>query len=219
MSAETDPHAGARRAMVTEQLERRGILDQRVLRAMGEVPRHEFVPDEFTGRAYDDCPLPIGHDQTISQPYIVALMSELLQLKGDERVLEVGAGCGYQSAILGRLAGEVCALELEPELATRAQETLRRLGVTNVDLRQGDGFAPWPEGGQFERILCACAPGAVPEALLSQLAPGGLLATPVGPAGGVQQLQVWTRHADGSFTQKDAGGVRFVPMRHPRSLS
>ena len=137
----------ARLRMVRSQLEGRGIRDRRVLDAMAKVPRHLFVPEELQARAYEDRPLPIGWEQTISQPYIVALMSELLELQGDERVLEIGAGCGYQSAVLAELADQVCALELRPELAALAQRHLSALGVRNVELRAGDGFAPWPGGG------------------------------------------------------------------------
>ena len=212
-------YARARERMVREQLLSRGIKDERVLAAMGQVPRHEFVPERLRGRAYEDRPLPVGHDQTISQPYIVALMTELLALKGEDSVLEVGAGCGYQSAILGCLAHRVCALELEPELAAAARQTLERLDIGNVDLRHGDGFAPWPGGGSFAAILCACAPLEVPRALLSQLAPGGRLVLPVGAAGGTQELQCWCRAADGTFQREAQGAVRFVPMRHPHSLS
>lgn len=209
----------AREHMVREQLAKRGIRDRRVLTAMGEVPRHEFVPEDLRGRSYEDRPLPIGFDQTISQPYIVALMTELLELDGAERVLEVGAGCGYQSAILAKLAREVCALELEKELAFAARATLERLGVANVQLLHGDGFAPWPGGGTFQAILCACAPPQVPHTLLKQLAPAGRLVLPVGTAGGAQELHRWVRGPDGRFCQSQEGAVRFVPMRHPHSLS
>lgn len=209
----------ARRRMVDEQLVARGIRDERVLAAMREIPRHEFVPEDLRNRAYEDGPLPIGREQTISQPFIVARMSELLELSGDERVLEVGAGCGYQSAILSRLAREICALELEKDLASEARSTLARLGIDNVDLRNGDGFQPWPGGGLFDRILCACAPAQIPRVLLAQLEPGGSLVIPVGPVGGTQELRILRRTADGLLTSEDEGAVRFVPMRHPRSLS
>lgn len=205
----------ARQRMVAEQLLPRGISDPRVLEAMASVPRHEFVPADLRGRAYDDTPLPIGRGQTISQPYIVARMSELLALRGAERVLEIGAGCGYQSAVLAALAGQVCALELEGDLVLMAQEHLRCLGVANVDLRQGDGFVPWPEGGSFHGILCACAPLGLPPSLPFQLTPGGNLVLPLEAPDGKQVLQRLHREADGSLHKFMEGAVRFVPMRPP----
>ncbi|NNM30483.1 MAG: protein-L-isoaspartate O-methyltransferase, partial [Akkermansiaceae bacterium] len=150
----------ARERMVAAHLVGRGITDRRVVEAMRQIPRHEFVPAGLRARAYDDGPLPIGGGQTISQPYIVALMTELLELTGGERVLEVGAGCGYQTAILSALAGEVCAVELDPALCETARGHLARIGAANVDLRCASGFEPWPGGGTFDAILSACAPGA-----------------------------------------------------------
>ena len=205
--------------MILEQLRSRGIKDEAVLGAMAAIPRDEFVPEELRARAYEDNPLPIGYDQTISQPYIVALMSELLELTGSERVLEIGAGCGYQSAILSKLCRQVCALELEEPLAIRAQQVLTKLGIRNVDLRAGDGFAPWPEGGEFDAILCACAPPDVPPVCFEQLAIGGRLVLPIGRVGTVQKLQRWRKDSKNNLHCEDQGGVRFVPMRHPRSLS
>lgn len=180
---------------------------------MGSVPRHEFVPRVLRKRAYEDNPLPIGHRQTISQPYIVARMSELLDLSGTERVLEIGAGCGYQSVILASLAREICSIELEPELVERACKVLGHLGVANVDLRQGDGFEAWPGGGEFDAILCACAPPEVPGVFLEQLAPGGRLVLPVGLPGGVQELQRWRKDSKNKSNCESEGPVRFVPMR------
>ncbi|MFM1557826.1 MAG: protein-L-isoaspartate(D-aspartate) O-methyltransferase [Roseibacillus sp.] len=209
----------ARERMVRDQLVARCIRDERVLAAMAHIPRHEFVPEGLRTRAYEDNPLPIGRNQTISQPFIVARMSELLQLGGAERVLEIGAGCGYQSAVLGHLAGEVCALELESELAAIARKSLQRVGVANVHLVQGDGFEPWPEGGHFDGILCACAPLEPPAVLCAQLAPGGRLVLPIGPAGGSQELVCWERNSEGSLVSRSEGAVRFVPMRHPHFLS
>jgi protein-L-isoaspartate(D-aspartate) O-methyltransferase len=219
MSRPVESFDDARASMVREQLIPRGIRDPAVLQVMGTIPRERFVPVELRSRAYEDNPLPIGCGQTISQPYIVARMTELLELTGREKVLEIGAGCGYQTAALALLASRVCAVELEDDLAARARFTLAELGTANLDLRCGDGFSPWPDGGRFDAILCACAPPEVPSALLSQLAPGGRLVLPVGEAHQIQRLERWTRGADDLFTRSDDGSVRFVPMRHPRSLS
>lgn len=209
-----------REEMISDQLVARGIRDQRVLVAMAELPRDAFVPVELRSRAYEDNPLPIGNGQTISQPYIVACMSELLALRGAERVLEIGAGCGYQSAVLARLAREVCSLELEHDLVALAEGNLDRLGISNVQLRQGDGFLGWPEPGeQFEAILCACAPREVPAVLFEQLVPGGRLVLPVGPPGQMQELQIWHKDSKNNVRAECHGAVRFVPMRMPRSLS
>jgi protein-L-isoaspartate(D-aspartate) O-methyltransferase len=209
-----------REQMIAHQLEGRGIRDERVLKTMAELPRHEFVPHELRQRAYEDNPLPIGSDQTISQPYVVACMSELLALKGSERVLEIGAGCGYQTAVLAILAREVCAVELESTLVALARENLTRLGLNNVRLIQGDGFLAWPEAeGGFDAILCACAPQEVPLILCEQLARGGRLVLPVGSPGKLQELQCWFKDSKNNLTWRDCGAVRFVPMRGPRSLS
>lgn len=209
-----------REEMIVHQLEDRGIRDGRVLNAMAKLPRHEFVPHHLCSRAYEDNPLPIGSDQTISQPYVVACMSELLALKGSERVLEIGAGCGYQTAVLAILAREVCAVELESTLVAVAQENLTRLGLNNVRLIQGDGYQAWPEAeGGFDAILCACAPQEVPNILCEQLARGGRLVLPVGPPGKMQELQCCFKDSNNNLTWRDCGTVRFVPMRRPRSLS
>jgi len=206
-------HAEQRKRMVREQIEARGIRDARVLAAMREVPRERFVPESERSWAFDDHPLPIGRGQTISQPYIVALMTEALKLRPGHRSLEIGAGCGYQSAILARLCREVCALERDPVLAERARETLTDLGIENVDLRCGDGFAGWPEeGAEFDAILVACAADRMPEALLAQLRAPGRMVIPLGAAGGVQDLCLVERHEDGETTQRSLGSVRFVPM-------
>lgn len=215
----TDEYAAAREQMVARQIRGRGISDPRVLEAMRLIPRDRFVPKDLVQNAYDDGPLAIGGGQTISQPYIVALMSELLELTGSERVLEIGAGSGYQTAILSRLAGEVCALELDEDLYHSARETLASLGITNVDLRPGSGFEAWPDGGSFDAVLSACAPAEVPEVLLDQLKPGGRLVLPVGPAGGVQQLHLLRKGEGGVLSDAGKGGVRFVPMKGSRSLS
>ena len=205
--------------MVTEQLVTRGVRDVRVLDAMRAVPRHLFVPEEARKNAYADHPVPIGGGQTISQPYIVALMTELLHLRGDERVLEIGAGCGYQTAILSKLVGSVCALELDESLVRVAIANLGFCGVGNVDLRCGSGFVPWPGGGRFDAILCACAPEEVPGVLVGQLAPGGRLVIPVGPFKDVQMLYCLRLGEGGGLVEEYRTAVRFVAMRQSRSLS
>jgi len=198
-----------RERMVREQLEARGIRDPRVLAAMGTVPRHAFVPDEVRDRAYDDTPLPIGHAQTISQPYIVALMCELAAVAPASRVLEVGTGCGYQAAVLGTLAHGVISMEIVAPLAREAADRLARLGYTNVQVRHGDGHRGAPDVAPFDAVLVAAAPERVPAALLEQLAVGGRLVVPVGSA--EQELRVY-RRVDGAIAMERVCGVAFVPM-------
>jgi protein-L-isoaspartate(D-aspartate) O-methyltransferase len=196
--------------MVEEQLRGRGITDQRVLEAMAEIPREHFVPANLSRVAYEDSALAIGHGQTISQPLVVATMTQALELTGDERVLEIGTGSGYQAAILARLCREVITVEVVPELAEAAEERLRRLGFTNVKVAVGDGWNGWPPGAPYEGILVACAAPTIPPALLEQLTPDGRLVIPVGPEGGDQVLKVVRK--DGS--SRDLFPVRFVPLRH-----
>jgi protein-L-isoaspartate(D-aspartate) O-methyltransferase len=205
--------AGQRREMVRTQLQPRGIRDPRVLAAMDTVPRHDFVPADLQEHAYADGALAIGHGQTISQPYIVARMAELARLNGGERVLEIGAGCGYASAVLSLLAARVCALELEQSLSQAARLRLERLGYTNIDLRQGDGWEPWPGGGEFDAIFCACAPETLPEVLAGQLAEGGRLILPIGPRDAQQTLLCLRKDRDQELVEEAADPVRFVPMR------
>lgn len=200
-----------RDAMVATQIEARGVRDPRVLAALRRVPRHEFVPQHLQAEAYEDGPLPIGAGQTISQPYIVALMTEAVDVQPGERVLDVGTGSGYQAAVLAELTPRVWSLEIVPELAQAARERLARLGYA-VDGRCGDGWAGWPEHAPFDAIVLAAAPEQVPPALLEQLAPGGRLCLPLGETGGAQELLLVTREADGSFSERRLGGVRFVPM-------
>ena len=195
--------------MVHEQLVGRDIRDPRVLAAMREVPRHEFVPESERGRAYDDHPLPIGHRQTISQPYIVAAMTERLELTGDQRVLEIGTGSGYQTAVLARLAKEVYSIEIIEELAERASADLSRLGYHNVTLRSGDGYRGWPEHAPFDAIIVTAAPDHVPQPLIDQLAVGGRMVVPVGKWS--QELVLLRRTPDG-VERKRFMHVRFVPM-------
>lgn len=200
-----------RQRMVAEQIRRRGLNEPRLLSAMQTVPRHLFVPAEYRLSAYEDGPLPIGFGQTISQPYIVALMTNLLQLRGDERVLEVGTGSGYQAAILGRLAREVHTVELLPELAERAAKLLEDLGVDNVHIHVGDGSLGWPESAPYAGILVAAAAPKVPQALLDQLSDGGRLVVPVGGRG-LQELEVWERKGD-RYETSNLLSVAFVPLR------
>lgn len=206
-----DAQTSAREAMVKDQLAARGIRDPRVLEAMTEVPRHEFVPQAVRSLAYADGPLPIGQGQTISQPFIVAFMTEVLELNKDDTVLEVGTGSGYQAAILGKIAKEVYTIEIVPALAESAQKLLEKLRFENVHARQGDGYLGWPEKAPFDAIIVTCAPDHVPEPLVHQLKEGGRLVIPIGEQGGVQQL-VLLRKKDGKILQENKLDVRFVPM-------
>ncbi len=199
----------ARGQMIESQLIARGIKDPAVLAAMRRVPRHEFVSEQHREAAYSDRPLPIAENQTISQPYIVAIMSELAQLDSNSRVLEIGTGSGYQAAILHEIAGEVYSIEIIESLARSARETLSRLGFGKIHLRHGDGYRGWPEAAPFDAILITAAPNAVPQPLLDQLAVGGRLVVPVGRWS--QELMVYTKTAGG--TQHEAIiPVHFVPM-------
>jgi protein-L-isoaspartate(D-aspartate) O-methyltransferase len=195
--------------MVAAQIEARGVRDPRVLAALRRVPRERFVPDDQRAGAYEDRPMPIGYGQTISQPYIVGYMTEALAIEPSHRVLEIGTGCGYQTAVLAELAEEVYSIELLPVLAERARRTLDGLGYTNVHVRAGDGYAGWPEHAPFDRILAAAAPPEVPPALLEQLAEGGILVIPVGVND--QELRVLQKHAD-RLELLSTLAVRFVPM-------
>jgi protein-L-isoaspartate(D-aspartate) O-methyltransferase len=208
-AAGSDPTAAARQRMVREQLEARGIRDPRVLAAMASVPRHEFVPEALRDSAYEDHPLPIGHGQTISQPYVVAAMSEALGLSGDERVLEIGTGSGYQAAVLAVLCREVYTIEIVEPLAERARADLARLGYANVHARAGDGYRGWPEHAPFDAVIVTAAPDHVPAPLVEQLVIGGRLVLPVGA--GFQELVRITRTAEG-VERESLMGVRFVPM-------
>jgi protein-L-isoaspartate(D-aspartate) O-methyltransferase len=197
--------------MIDSQLRARGISDPRVLEAMRKVPRHLFVPEAYRSRAYEDGPLPIGHDQTISQPYIVAYMSEALELRPTHRVLEIGTGSGYQAAILGELSADVYTMEIVPELAERARAALNEAGYRNVHVRQGNGYLGWPEMSPFDRIIVTAAPDAIPQALVDQLAVGGIMVVPIG---GVYDDQMMTiiRKTEKGVTTRETLPVRFVPM-------
>lgn len=184
----------------------------RVMQALAAVPRHEFVPEEEQVSAYLDIPLPIGHGQTISQPYIVALMTDLLEIKPGDKVLEVGAGSGYQAAVLAQLAGDVHTVEIVPALARACRERLARLGFTNVTVHAGDGSAGLPDEAPFSAIMVTAAARRVPPALVAQLKPGGRLALPLGEAGGPQELVLLAKDARGGVSAQSVLPVRFVPL-------
>jgi len=200
-----------RKTMVGEQIARRGVQDERVLEALRQVPRHWFVPEEYRNIAYTDGPLPIGNGQTISQPYIVALMTELLELEGDETVLEVGTGSGYQAALLGLLARQVHTIERHETLAEKAKKVLVKLGLTNVAVHVGDGTLGLPKYAPYQAIMVTAAAPRVPQPLFDQLADGGWLVIPEGGAGG-QILNRWHKQDDDT-TQEHITPVAFVPLR------
>ena len=204
-----EAYAQQRERMVREQVEARGVSDPLTLAALRKVPRHELVPEAVRASAYSDQPLPIGHEQTISQPYIVAFMTQALGLKGGERVLEVGTGSGYQAAVLAHIAGEVYTVEIVQPLAERARADLARLGYRNVHVRAGDGYRGWPEAAPFDAIVVTAAAPRIPEPLVEQLEEGGRLVIPVGEL--LQQLRVLERRA-GRLHEVERLPVRFVPM-------
>ena len=207
-AAESD--ASRRAKMVETQIVSRGVRDSRVLQALRDVPRELFVETGERARAFDDTPLPIAGNQTISQPYIVALMSELLDLSPEEKVLEIGTGSGYQSAVLSKLCRKVYSIEIVPELARSAGERLKQMGYENVTVREGDGYRGWPEEAPFDGIIVTAAPERIPQPLLEQLAPGGRMVIPVG--GFFQELKVFRKDASGRVTEQAILPVRFVPM-------
>jgi protein-L-isoaspartate(D-aspartate) O-methyltransferase len=210
-SGAEDDFAVRRKAMVEEQVAARGVRDPRVLAALSAVPRHLFVPVDLRDEAYGDFPLPIGEGQTISQPYIVALMTESAGLRAGDKVLEVGTGSGYQAAVLSRLAGTVFSVEINGLLARRAATTLAALGFSNVRVRSGDGFFGWPEEAPFDAVLITCAVDRVPPRLFDQLAEGGRLVLPLGDSGSYQTLTVVTKKG-GKPVLRRLIDVRFVPM-------
>ena len=202
--------AAQRQRMVEQQLKPRGIKEERVLAAMAKVPREEFVPADERGDAYEDGPLPIGFDQTISQPYIVAFMTEQLRLKPSDRLLEIGTGSGYQAAVLAELVADVYTIEIVEPLAKTARATLQRLGYKNVHLRVGDGYQGWPEEAPFDAIIVTCAPDKVPEPLVEQLKDDGRMVIPVGERF-AQQLYLLEKK-NGQLKESATLPVRFVPM-------
>ncbi len=208
---ERDPFAPYREYMVRTHIQRRGIGDKRVIRAMLTVPRHEFVPREYQEHSYEDRPLPIGYGQTISQPYIVALMTTLLDLEEGDRVLEVGTGSGYQAAVLAEIVDEVYTVEIIPELAESAVKRLKRLGYTQVQAANLDGYYGWEEYAPYDAIVVTCAPDHMPAPLLEQLKDGGRLVIPVGSPGAYQTLWLVRREGD-EFRYENWGGVAFVPL-------
>lgn len=202
----------ARLAMVAEQIEARGIESAPVLEAMRTVPRHLFVPADYARDAYRDHPLPIGLGQTISQPYIVAFMTEQAGVGAGDRVLEIGTGSGYQAAVLAEIADTVYTIEILDKLAEQAADRLARLGYGNVNVRAGDGYLGWPEAAPFDAIVVTAGADHVPPPLVEQLAPGGRMIIPVGPVDGVQYLRVLTKNPDGTVDDRSVLPVRFVPF-------
>jgi protein-L-isoaspartate(D-aspartate) O-methyltransferase len=207
-----DEFIAARRIMVERQLRWRGIKDDRVLAAMQALPRHLFVPESLRASAYDDRPLPIGTGQTISQPFVVAFMTELLELKPADKVLEIGTGSGYQTAVLARLVAAVCSIEILPDLAAGAKKILAALGFQNVELSIGDGFYGWPGRAPFDAILLTAAAAKIPEPLWNQLREGGRLVMPLGEAGLTQKL-IRARKTGGQPVIENFSEVLFVPLR------
>ena len=201
-----------RQLMVESQIRRRGISNEQVLKAMESVPRHQFVSKDQSHLAYADCPLPIGHRQTISQPYIVAYMTEQLQVEPDHRVLEIGTGCGYQTAILAELVREVYSLEVIPELAEAATARLNKLGYQNISITPGNGRDGWPGNAPFDRIIVTAAPSSIPPALISQLAAPGKMIIPVGHTHFNQNLELVQKNKVGAVEYFNRVGVRFVPL-------
>jgi protein-L-isoaspartate(D-aspartate) O-methyltransferase len=205
----------ARKQMVHKQIKARGIEDQRVLQAMLDVPRHEFVPAKYGHYSYDDSPLPIGHGQTISQPYIVALMTEELNLNSAHRVLEVGTGSGYQAAVLSKIVKEVYTVEIVEPLGLEAKARLERLGYENIEVKIGDGYEGWDEHAPFDRVIVTCAPTEIPQPLVDQLVEGGIMVIPVGTAG-FQYLYRVKKYMGEAETEQVIP-VSFVPLTGPHA--
>ena len=198
--------------MVREQIESRGVSDPRVLAAMRKVPRHEFVPEHLSDAAYEDHPLPIGYGQTISQPYIVALMTELLRLTPAAKVLEVGTGCGYQTAVLAEIAAEVYSVEIIEPLASESADRLQRLGYRNVHVKHADGYLGWPEQAPFDAIVVTAGADHIPPPLVEQLKPGGRMAIPIGEPHAEQSLLLVEKDVDGEISTGNIIPVLFVPL-------
>ena len=212
LSCAQDEYQAQRERMVREQMENRDIRNREVLRAIRAVPRHLFVPPNLRSMAYADHPVPIGYSQTISQPYIVALMTQMLEPEKGHKALEIGTGSGYQAAVLSPLVKQVYTIEIVPELARSAGALLMQLGCKNVMVKQGDGYRGWPEEAPFDRIILTAAPPEVPQALLDQLKPGGRLVAPVGGSVFGQELVMIDKGADGKIRRNPGIPVRFVPM-------
>jgi protein-L-isoaspartate(D-aspartate) O-methyltransferase len=208
---DTPKYREARKEMVSTQIRLRGVSNKDVLSAMIEVPRHSFVPKKLVSQAYEDHPVPIGQGQTISQPYVVALMTESLKLKGDERVLEIGTGSGYQAAILSRVAKEVYSIEIKERLYKKASKALQSMGFTNVKTRHGDGYFGWAEAAPFDCIMITAAIDHIPPPLLKQLKKGGRLILPLGNPFSYQNLSMVTKY-DNDYSVRQITGVLFVPM-------
>ncbi|MES0446222.1 MAG: protein-L-isoaspartate(D-aspartate) O-methyltransferase [Desulfobacterales bacterium] len=208
---DTPKYREARKEMVSTQIRLRGVSNKDVLSAMIEVPRHSFVPKKLVSQAYEDHPVPIGQGQTISQPYVVALMTESLKLKGDERVLEIGTGSGYQAAILSRVAKEVYSIEIKERLYKKASKVLQSMGFTNVKTRHGDGYFGWAEAAPFDCIMITAAIDHIPPPLLKQLKQGGRLILPLGNPFSYQNLSLVTKY-DNDYSVRQITGVLFVPM-------
>ncbi|MEW6567352.1 MAG: protein-L-isoaspartate(D-aspartate) O-methyltransferase [Chloroflexota bacterium] len=204
--------AAARRKLVESGIVGWGITDEAVIEVMGRVPRHRFVPEAYLDQAYANHPLPIGYGQTISQPYIVALMTQELNVAAGDRVLEIGTGSGYQAAVLAELGVEVFTMEIIEPLADAAAERLEQLGYTSVHVRHGDGYYGWPEEAPFDAIIVTAAPDHVPPPLLAQLRVGGVMVIPVGPVGAYQELWCITRTGEDAYKSVSLGGVSFVPL-------
>jgi protein-L-isoaspartate(D-aspartate) O-methyltransferase len=211
VTSQESEYARDRDRMVLEQLVDRGIKDRRVIKAMQKVERHRFVPEEYRSVAYGDHPLPIGYEQTISQPYVVAFMTEVLQLKPTDRVLEIGTGSGYQAAILAEICDSVFTIEIVPELAHRAKNLLEQLGYKNIQVKHGDGYQGWPEKAPFDAIIVTCSPTKIPQPLKSQLKEGGRMVIPVGYPETGQELYL-IRKENERLIEKAVLPVRFVPM-------
>lgn len=207
-----DPYTSQRERMLRDQIEARGIRSADVLRALRATPRHLFVPNAIRNQAYNDTALPIGSGSTISQPYIVALMTELLRPQKHQRILEIGTGSGYQAAVLAQLTKHVYTIEIMPDLANSARERLAQLGYSNVAVRHGDGYRGWPEAAPFDAIIVTAAPSEIPRTLIDQLARGGRLVAPVG-IGWAQDLIVIEKHSDGTLAKSSVVPVVFVPMK------
>lgn len=213
-TATVDPYAEAREELVQRTIIARGVSDPAVLAAMRAVPRHRFVPDEYLSQAYADHPLPIGYGQTISQPFIVAWMTELLELEPGDRVLEIGTGSGYQAAVLAEIVDQVYTIEIIPELAEAAAARLAALGYDDVVTTQGDGYFGWAEHAPYDAIIVTAAPDHLPQPLVAQLKEGGYIVIPIGPPGGYQSLWRFTKVND-ELKAENLGGVRFVPLTGP----